>query len=122
KSTYSDRAIQNYVNRTEYYDTHINLTTISVPVAFRYSLFERKYSLRLLAGVAWDIHIQSDARIINESVNYNTVTTRELPFVIVRQVQYGYCGGLMLSRTIGKFDAALALRYFTMNKFSPERQ
>lgn len=108
---------------TQYYDTYIDLTTLSVPLSFKYSFPEKKYGIYLQGGINYEYHISSETLLLSERVNSNVVTTfpETLAFEI-NDNQIGYWGGVGILRSFKKFKASLSIRYFKMSKLNKEQE
>lgn len=119
KSSYAGSVTLNTVAATEYYDTQIDLTTLSLPISLKYSLPKRKYSGYLQGGFNLDYHIQAKTKLTTEKAWLdNTVTTTESKAFDVNKKQGGFWGGIGFLKTFTHFDGSLNIRYFHMLKLS----
>ncbi|MEQ8553272.1 MAG: hypothetical protein RIC06_03340 [Cyclobacteriaceae bacterium] len=101
---------------TEYHDTFIDLTTISIPLSLKYSFPEKKYGWNIQGGINYDYHLKSDARLKSESVSGNVVNTYpESSAFEVNENQIGYWGGIGITRPYNKFTVGFSIRYFQMS-------
>ncbi len=104
---------------TNYHDTFIDLTTLSIPFSFKYSFPEKKYGFYVQGGINYDYHLRSDTRLLSEQVNGNVVNTfPERPAFEINDNQLGYWGGIGILQTYKKFRGSLAVRYFQMSSFN----
>jgi len=114
KSSYSSLVIINNVS-TEYHDTYIDLSTLSVPLSFKYSFPAKKYGLYLQAGINYDYHLNAKSKLLSESVTGNVVNTfPERSAFEINKNQIGYWGGMGILKSYHKFKASIAIRYFGM--------
>lgn len=118
KSSYSSLVILNN-SSTEYHDTYIDLSTLSVPLSFKYSFPEKKYGLYLQGGINYDYHLIAKSKLLTESVTGNVVNTfPERSAFEINKNQIGYWGGIGILRSYQKFKASIAIRYFEMPTFN----
>lgn len=120
RADYSLMQVAKGASYTVYEDTYINVTTVSVPLLIRYSFPERKYALKLSAGMNVDLHVKSDARGVREMVGGGVVHTAEEDGLGINKKQLGYVAGLGVMRPFSKFKAGLLLRYTVLGAFSVE--
>ena len=119
KSSYTGSVVLNTIASTEYHDTQIDLTTISIPVSLKYSLPKREYSGYLQGGFNFDYHIKAATNLHTEKAwRDNTVTTTESKAFDVNKKQGGFWGGIGFLKTFTHFDGSLNIRYFHMLKLS----
>ncbi|WP_436516384.1 hypothetical protein [Ekhidna sp. To15] len=115
KSSYSS-LVELEGSSTQYHDTFIDLTTLSIPLSLKYSFPEKKYGLYLQGGINYDYHLRSDTRLLSEQVNGNVVNTfPESSAFEVNDNQIGYWGGIGILKSYQKFKGSLAIRYFQMS-------
>ncbi|HOI86559.1 MAG TPA: outer membrane beta-barrel protein [Lentimicrobium sp.] len=115
KSAYSSLIVLNK-SSTEYHDTYIDLTTLSMPLSLKYSFPEKKYGLYVQAGINLDYHLKTESRRMTEIVTGNVVNTYpESPAVEINNYQTGYWGGIGILKSYPKFKAGIAVRYFDMS-------
>lgn len=115
KSSYSSLVVLNR-SSTEYHDTYINLSTLSVPLSLKYSFPEKKYGLYLQGGINYDYQLKSDSKLLTERVIGNVVNTSPESIAFeINNNQIGYWGGIGILRSYQKFKASLAIRYFEMS-------
>ncbi len=98
-----------------YHDTFISLTTVSIPMAFRYSFSERRNSIRVFAGVNLDYHLKSEALVVSELVSGSVVKTYENEPFEIYESQFGYWGGLSVMRSFKKVRTGVGIRYIQMS-------
>ncbi|MEO1054888.1 MAG: hypothetical protein AAFX87_29915 [Bacteroidota bacterium] len=104
---------------TDFHDTFINLSTISLPVSLKYTFFEKTYTLYAQAGISYDYNLRAEARLITESVFDNVVnTSTETSAFVINNGQIGVWGGAGITRSFSDFRASIALRYFQMSEFN----
>lgn len=114
KSSYSSLVVLNS-SSIKYYDTYIDLSTLSVPLSLKYSFPEKKYGLYLQGGINYDYHIRSDTKLLSESVTGNMVYTfPERSAFEINKNQIGYWGGIGILKSYQKFKASITIRYFEM--------
>lgn len=114
KSTYSS-LIKND-NSTEYHDTYIDLSTLSVPLSLKYSFPEKKCGWYLQGGVSYEFHLISDTKRLSEYVIGNVVNTaEEKPAFEVNDNQIGYWGGIGILKSYRKLKGSISIRYFQMS-------
>jgi len=100
---------------TEYHDTFIDLTTLSIPLSMKYSFNGKKYDLYLQGGINVDYHLSSNTKLLSEIVTGNTVNTYpESSAFEINNNQIGYWGGIGILKSYKKFSGSIAIRYFQM--------
>ncbi len=115
KSSFSSLALVEEYS-TRYYDTYIDLTTLSMPFSFKYSFLEKKYGFYLQGGLNYDFHFKSNTRVLSEEVNGNVVNTfSETSAFKVNNNQIGYWGGIGIRKSYKRFGGSIAIRYFQMS-------
>ena len=101
---------------TEYHDTYIDLTTVTIPVSLKYNFPGKKYGLYLQGGINYDYHLKSESKVMTEIVTGNVVNTYpERPAFEISNNQIGYWGGIGILKSYPKFRAGIAVRYFDMS-------
>lgn len=104
---------------TEYHDTYINLSTLSMPFSLKYSFPEKKYGWYLQGGFCYDYHIKAEAKLLSEHVDGNVVNTfPERPAFEMYKNQLGYWGGIGVLKSYQKYKISLAVRYFEMSSLN----
>lgn len=115
KSGYSSLVVLNQ-SSTEYYDTYIDLTTLSMPLSLKYSFPEKKYGLYLQGGINYDYHLNSETKLMTEIVSGNVVNTYpERSAFKINNNQIGYWAGIGILKSYPEFKAGIGLRYFEMS-------
>lgn len=115
KSSYSSLIEINRAS-TDYYDTYIDLSTLSVPLSLKYSFPEKWCGFYFQAGLNYDYHLNSKATVQSETVNGNVVNTApESPAFEINDSQIGFWGGIGILKSYNRFKGSLALRYFQMS-------
>lgn len=114
KSSYSSLVIIEN-SSTDYHDTYIDLSTLSVPLSFKYSFPEKKYGLYLQVGINYDYHLNAKSKLLSENVTGNVVNTfPERSAFEINKNQIGYWGGMGILKSYHKFKASISIRYFGM--------
>lgn len=114
KSSYS--SLVELESPTEYHDTFIELTTLSIPLSLKYSFPEKKYGIYLQGGINYDYHLSSNTRLLSERVNGNVVNTiPESTAFEINDNQIGYWGGVGILKSYQKFKGSITIRYFQMS-------
>jgi hypothetical protein len=108
---------------TEYHDTYIDLSTLSIPLSFKYSFPEKRFGLYLQGGINYDHHLISKAKLLSEIVIHNpsgnvVVTYPERSAFEINKNHFGYWGGIGILRSYQKFKVSIAIRYFEMPKLN----
>ncbi len=104
---------------TQYHDTFIDLTTLSIPLSAKYSLPAKKYGLYIQGGINYDYHLMSNTKLLSERVVGNVVSTfPESSAFEVNDNQIGYWGGFGILKSYKKFTGSVAIRYFQMPSLS----
>lgn len=115
KSSYNSLVIENK-QPIDYYETHIKLSTLSVPISAKYNLIQRKYGIYVQGGFNYNYQISSETKLLHERVVGNVVnTSREVPAFDIFHSQIGYWGGGELSKSFEKFKVSIAFRYVYMS-------
>jgi hypothetical protein len=104
---------------TEYHDTYIDLSTLSVPLSLKYSFPEKKFGWYLQGGINYEYHLNSDTRLLSEYVTGNVVnTSTERSAFELNDNQIGYWGGIGVLKSYRKFKGSISIRYFQMSAFN----
>lgn len=115
KSSYSSLVIQSERYSTEYHNTFINLSTLSIPLSLKYAFPHRKYGLYVQGGINSDYHLSSSTKHLRERVTGNDVHTfPESTAFEVNDYQIGYWGGVGILKSYKGFTGSLSVRYFQM--------
>jgi len=112
KSSYSSLVVRSNMG---YFDTFIDLRTLSIPVSLKYSFPERKIGYYMQGGLNYDNHLQAETRLLEERINGNVVNTlpESSAFNISSNV-IGIWGGIGIQKSFEKFQGSIAIRYFQM--------
>lgn len=122
KSNYSSLVVLNW-STTDYHDTYISLSTLSVPLSLKYSFPEKKVGWYLQGGINYDYNLNAEARLVSESVSGNVVTTLpEKEAFEIRKNQFGYWGGFGILKSYQKYKVSLAVRYFQISSLNVFRE
>lgn len=118
KSSYSS-FVELEGSSTQYHDTFIDLTTLSIPLSLKYSFPEKKYGIYLQGGINYDYHLRTDTRLLSEEVIGNVVNTfPERSAFEVNDNQIGYWAGIGVLKSFQKFRGSVAIRYFQMSELN----
>ena len=118
KSAYSSLVELGSVS-TEYNDTYIDLSTLSVPLSLKYSFPEKRCGWYLQGGISYEYHLNADTRLLSEYVAGNVVnTSSERSAFEVNDNQLGYWGGIGVLKSYRKFKGSISIRYFQMPAFN----
>ena len=114
KSSYSNLVfLSGPSNR--YHETYIDLTTLSIPLSFKYSFPEKTFGMYVQSGINYDYHINSDSRVKTETVTGNVVASfSERTAFDISDNQIGFWGGIGVSKSYKKIQGSIAIRYFQM--------
>jgi len=114
KSNYS-ALVEINGSSTEYHDTFIDLSTLSVPLSLKYSFPEKKYGFYIQGGINYDYHLDSEAKLLSERVTGSVVSTfPESSAFEIHSGQIGYWGGIGILKSYSRFKGSIAIRYFQM--------
>jgi hypothetical protein len=113
-SSYIERPIDG--SKKEYYDTFIELNTLSIPLSLKYAFPEKKdYGLYIQLGTNFEYQLSANTKLLGEEVNGNIVNTYpETTAFDVKKNQLGLWGGVGLTKSYPKFQGSIAIRYFQM--------
>lgn len=111
KSYYTSELRVSGLEVEDFYQTAIELQTLSIPLSVRYSLPERKLSAFVQFGAYLEYHLDAKSSIVQERSDDNGVfSTKKLSFPI-RKNQVGVIGGLGLVKPLNNYSCNLVLRY-----------
>jgi hypothetical protein len=103
----------------QFYDTFIELNTLSIPLSLKYSFPEEKYKFYVEGGSNYDLHLSSNTRLLREQVNGNVVSTfPESSAFEVNNFQIGIWGGIGILKTYRKFRGSIRCSYSQMYSFN----
>lgn len=98
-----------------FYDTFIDLSTLSVPLSLKYSFPEKRYGVYFQGGVDFDYHLKSQTRLLSEKVYGNVVQTfPEAEAFEIRNSQIGIWAGMGLLKSFEHIRLSISVRYFQM--------
>ncbi len=116
KHSYSSLVLVKKYSLREYHDTYIDLSSLSIPLSFKYSFPERKNGFYLQGGINLDYHLTSRTKLLTERIICNVVNTSpERSAFKINKEQIGCWGGIGMFRSFPKFKASVALRYFQIS-------
>lgn len=115
RSTFSALVIDEGISRRIFHDTFIGLTTLSVPIFFKYSLPVKANIFNVHGGIVYDYHIKATTRKLTETVRGKVVETSESPAFGVRHHQLGFGAGIGIIKSFNKFKGSAVIRYFQMS-------
>jgi len=112
---------ENYLHSI-YHHTSIDLTTISIPVSFKYAIPFKKNSLFFHLGGNLDFHLNADSRWKSETHFNNNILIAESHAFLMKDAQQGYWAGIEFLKSYNKFDGGLTLRYYrtTILNYGPD--
>ncbi|MFT7036614.1 MAG: hypothetical protein ACJA2S_005148 [Cyclobacteriaceae bacterium] len=115
KSSYS-ALVKLEGSSTQYHDTFIDLSTLSIPLSMKYSFPEKRFGLYLQAGLNYDHHLNASTRLLTEQAYGNVVNTYpERAAFELSNNQFGYWGGIGLHKSYEKFRGGVTIRYVQMS-------
>jgi len=91
--------------------TFVSLNAVSIPLALRYEIPLNHYSVQVYGGIKADFYLNSEARLIRETIWESWVDTEESDAFVVKKLGVGYMGGLSFLRSFGKVNAGVGARY-----------
>ncbi|MBD0404908.1 outer membrane beta-barrel protein [Flammeovirga sp. EKP202] len=102
-----------------YFDTYVDINTLSIPLSLKYSFPEKKYGFYLQVGLNVDVLLSKQARLLEERVYDDAVFTYpETTAFEMKSNQIGYWGGIGVLRSFEKFKAGLTVRYTQMSELT----
>ncbi|WPP48422.1 outer membrane beta-barrel protein [Catalinimonas niigatensis] len=113
RSGYSSLVESEHKDGTDFYDSFIDLTTLSIPVSLRYTLIDNKYSFFVQGGGSYDYHIKRNTAYLKESVQGNVVHTSAKTSGFDFGKNYlGFWGGIGVLKSFTYFEGSANFRYF----------
>jgi len=115
KSSYSN-TVKTVGSHTEFDDTYIDLTTLSVPLSIKYFFPKKSYSFYLQGGFDNSYHIITKSRIQTEFI-YNdhiVYTNPEMTICEFDRLQVGFWGGLGILKPFNRVNVSANVRYYQM--------
>lgn len=98
------------------FDVYINLSTLSIPMSFKYLFGSKGLRPFVQAGVNIDNHLDSSARLLSEEIRDGIVITNpEEEAFVIKDTQFGYWAGAGLLKSFSKFQAGIGLRAYIMS-------
>jgi hypothetical protein len=97
---------------TANYETKINMSTLAVPLFFKYTIPSGKSSFYITAGCEFDSHYDTSSSLYTELVNGGIVDTKESEAMNFTKSQIGIAGGIGYARSVGKMKLGTQLRYY----------
>ena len=120
-SYYSLVEISDFAN-TAYFDTYIDISTVSLPISIKYYFLGRKLSFFFQGGINFDFNISTNTEVIGELVrvaaNGYTVETVEGEAFEINKSQLGYWGGIGIIKRLSNFNVSADVRYTMMTKLN----
>lgn len=121
KTSYSGYKAIKDNNTAYYYDTYINLTTLSVPVSLNYIIQRKKNSFYLQAGFDFQTHLQSKTDLKSEYVmNQVVYTYPEREAFLMDKNNISVFGGVGFSKSFSKFSLNARIRYYAPTKMTSQ--
>ncbi|MDO3694846.1 outer membrane beta-barrel protein [Wenyingzhuangia sp. chi5] len=112
KSSYSSSSSEFKYTTLKNYDSYIDLTTLSIPISFKYAFSKKETNLYFQGGVNVDYHLKSKLINYEESINNNIVyTTNNNDDFEINKTQIGILAGLGFHKSFNNFNAEISLRY-----------
>ncbi|WP_143155276.1 porin family protein [Wenyingzhuangia marina] len=113
KSSYSSNNTDYKYGNLKNYDSYIDLTTLSIPISFKYAFSKRPSSLYFQGGSNIDYHIKYNVVNYEDTVNNNNIVysmNNNNDFEI-NKIQIGLLAGLGFHKSFNNFNAEISLRY-----------
>lgn len=121
KADFSSLEIKKLTAGDEYHHTYVDLSAISIPLSFKYSMSKTPYALFLNAGVNNSYNLKSDTRHYYELINDNhIIDSGKLKPVRTREWQIGFWGGIGITKSLGKINVSSTIRYYQMKKLNKD--
>jgi hypothetical protein len=120
KSDFYSEVINTYSLGTDYHDTYIDLTTLSVPLSIRYTFSDQQNNLQLNGGINYINNLKWQTRRDSEQLISNTVFTSTGQAFTVNKQKIGIWGGIGFLKSFNNFKGGLTLRYNWLNKLNLE--
>jgi hypothetical protein len=116
KAEYDGTVVYDVQLKKTTYDTYMSISTLSIPLAIRYSTVESTLSFFVMSGINYDKYLEWEAKLNTTRVEYGVTTEEsELNLLITDESRLGFWGSAGISRTIGAWNASLGVRYYIMN-------
>lgn len=120
KSDFYSEVINTYSSGTNYHDTYIDLTTLSVPLSIRYTLSDGQYNLYVNGGINYINNLKWHTWRDSEQLINNTVFTSNGQAFAVNKQKIGLWCGVGFIKSFNSFKGGLTLRYNWLNKLNLE--
>jgi hypothetical protein len=115
----SELTINNEPVDTRHYHSSINLQTISTPLSLRIPVTQGVFSTYINLGANMDWHLKHQSRLRSELVDGDLVSFfPETRFLDVPSFQFGYLGGLGISKNFSAFRIDATIRQIMMLKMN----
>lgn len=100
-------------NTTQHlYETHIDLTTLSVPLIIKMTTPLQHFRIFYQVGVTFDFQLDSETTLLIDKLANNEVTSyKEREVFNVNSSQIGVTGGIGILRKFKNLNCGLALKY-----------
>jgi hypothetical protein len=112
KSSFASSVVIDESFRQHYHDTFFDFTTLSVPVALRYSFTGRNNTFFINAGGYFNHYLQTSTWLESEIVYEHTVLKSEGVALELKDSEFGFWGGLGLFRSFRPLSVGVTARYF----------
>jgi hypothetical protein len=114
RSSFSGTTQTNFYGVPESNHVNIDLTTLSVPVSFKYVIPKERYSLFLQGGASMDWSIMATTTRQRE-IDYGSTIYKDQPKAFeVKKNQLGYWGGLGVTKSFSKVRGDVTIRYSSL--------
>ncbi len=98
------------------HETHIELSTISLPFFLTYTFPAKKYRFFFQGGINYDFYLNTGTQLFSERISGNTVSTfPEAEAFDFEDKNVGFGGGIGISRNFQRFRTDLAIRFQRMS-------
>ncbi len=101
--------------RSTIYTSEISTSTINIPIGIRYSTLEKSISFYAMGGVNVDIYSQWESKLnTTRQENGETTIENSTDWLNANSGRIGFWVGGGVSKSIGKWQAGLGVKYFAM--------
>lgn len=105
--------------QSEYIDSYIDLTTLSLPISIRYSFLGDKHPIFVQGGINYEYILMSKTNLQLKLVTVNdTYTYPESAAFEINKSNLGFWGGLGVLRSFNRFQLSANIRYYHMMDIS----
>jgi hypothetical protein len=120
KSDFFSEQIISSLSGTNYHDTYIDLTTLSLPQSVRYTIIDKDYRLFINLGILLANNLHRKTRDESELLTGDDVFTSSRQAFEIKMKQLGLWGGIGFQKPFDKFNAGVTFKYNRINKFCAE--